>query len=174
MFMTVVRYCREKQKKYTQKSGFAVMFFTAVLLCACQNTVETAGRVTKNISSAEQPLQLMQSMDGVQDIRWELNKIQGEKAQYFHSQPYLLFNPQLKQLQGSTGCNALSGHYEMNVAAHTLSMQARAGYDSCDSALAQEAMLMDVLGQTAAFQIEGRHLTLRSRSGQVLLQATKK
>lgn len=175
MFITVVRYCRQKKKKYTKKSGFAVIFLSAILLSACQNSAQKTATVTKGLAqSAERPLQILRSMDGIQDVRWELTQIQGVKARYFHSQPFLLFNTQTRQMQGNTGCNALSGNYEMNVPQRSVQIQARAGYDSCDQALAQEAVLMDVLGQVERFQLQGNQLILLSRSGQVLMQAKRK
>ncbi|ENV81729.1 hypothetical protein F941_02872 [Acinetobacter bouvetii DSM 14964 = CIP 107468] len=151
------------------------MFMCAVLLSACQNSGQKTVSVAKgNPQSAAHPLPLMRSMDGVQDVHWELTQIQGEKAQFFYSAPYLLFNTQLKQVQGNTGCNALSGSYEMNVPMQTLNIQARAGHMSCEHALAQEAVLMDILGQAVNFQVSGNRLTLRNESGQVLLQGKKR
>ena len=175
MFITDVRYCRQKKKKYTKKSGFAVIFLSSILLCACQNSTQKTAGVTKGqIQSAERPLQILRSMDGIQDVHWVLTQIQGDKARYFHSEPFLLFNTQTRQMQGNTGCNTLSGSYEMNVPQRSVHIQARAGYFSCDQALAQEAMLMDLLGQVDRFQLQGNHLTLLSKSGQVLMQAKKK
>ncbi len=174
MFMPVVRCCRVKQNKYTKISGSAVIFLCAVVLSACQNSAQKIEPVTKvSVQPAARPLQVMRSPDGIQNVRWELTQIQGEKAKFFHSQPYLLFNMQLKQIKGNTGCNALSGRYEMNVERQTLNIEARAGYFSCDAALAQEAVLMDTLGQAASFQVKGNQLILRNSKGQILLQAKK-
>lgn len=175
MLMTVIRYCREKHKKYTNICGFTVTFFGAILLSACQSNSQLSHSTsTGKSTSAEQPLQVLRSMDGIQDVRWEITQIQGQKAKYFHSQPYLQFSSPSKQIRGSTGCNELTGNYEMDTGRSSVKMHARAGYFSCDTALAQEAILMDILEDTVRFQMTGKQLTLQNKRGEALLRAEKK
>lgn len=173
--MTVVRYCREKQEKYTEKCGLAVILSAAFLLAGCQSAshVPSAAPGAKP-ASAERPAQAMRSMDGVQDERWEITQISGQKAKFFHHQPYLQFSSQFKQLWGNTGCNELAGSYELDAGQRSVKINARAGHFSCDAALAQEAVLMDALQDTARFQLKGGQLTLQDKNGRDLLQAQKK
>ncbi|MEG2359676.1 META domain-containing protein [Acinetobacter sp.] len=167
--MTVVRYCREKQEKYTEKCGLAVTLSAAFLLAGCQSASHVA-----SAASAERPAQAMSSMDGVQDVRWEITQISGQKAKFFHHQPYLQFSSQFKQLRGNTGCNELAGSYELDAGQRTVKLNARAGHFSCDAALAQEAVLMDALQDAERFQLKGGQLMLQDKSGRDLLQAQKK
>jgi heat shock protein HslJ len=167
--MTVVRYCREKQEKYTEKCGLAVILSAAFLLAGCQSASHVP-----SAASAERPAQAMRSMDGVQDERWEITRISGQKAKFFHHQPYLQFSSQFKQLRGNTGCNELAGSYELDAGQRSVKINARAGHFSCDAALAQEAVLMDALQDAERFQLKGGQLILQDKSGRDLLQAQKK
>lgn len=175
MLMTVIRSCREKQNKYTKTCGFTVTLFGVILLSACQSNSQlsntTAGAKS---ASAERPLQVNRSLDGIQDVRWEITQIQGQKAKYFHNQPYLQFSSAQKQIRGNTGCNELTGTYVMDTGRSSVKMNARAGYFSCDTALVQEAMLMDSLEDTVRFQVNGKQLTLQDKRGEILLRAEKK
>ena len=173
--MTVVRYCREKQGKYTENCGWAVILSAAFLLAGCQSASHVASAAPgAKPASAERPLQAMRSMDGVQDVRWEITQISGQKAKFFHHQPYLQFGSQFKQLQGNTGCNELAGSYDLDAGQRTVKLNARAGHFSCDGALAQEAVLMDALQDAERFQLKGGQLILQDKSGKDLLQAQKK
>ncbi|WP_374572794.1 META domain-containing protein [Acinetobacter sp.] len=167
--MTVVRYCREKREKYTEKCGLAVILSAALLLAGCQSASHAP-----SAASAERPAQAMRSMDGLQDERWEITQISGQKAKFFHHQPYLQFGSQFRQLRGNSGCNELAGSYELDAGQRTVKLNARAGHFSCDGALAQEAVLMDALQDAERFQLKGGKLILQDKSGRDLLQAQKK
>ena len=78
--MTVVRYCREKQEKYTEKCGLAVILSAALLLAGCQSASHVP-----SAASAERPAQAMSSMDGVQDVRWENHPDFRPESQIFSS-----------------------------------------------------------------------------------------
>ncbi len=175
MFMTVIRFCTIKHHNNIQKCGWSVIALGVLLLAGCQHAGPAQlPAQARGSQTNEQSWQMHQVQDGIQNIRWELTEIQGEKAKFFHAQPYLELNSGINRIQGNTGCNSLNGSYEINTAQHSLSINVRAGYDSCDAALAQEAMLADALQQVARFQLSGDKLALLDRSGQMLLQARRK
>ena len=91
MLMTVIRSCREKQNKYTKTCGFTVTLFGVILLSACQSNSQlsntTAGAKS---ASVERPLQVNRSLDGIQDVRWEITQIQGQLSIFITSLIYNL------------------------------------------------------------------------------------
>ncbi|WP_180160323.1 MULTISPECIES: META domain-containing protein [unclassified Acinetobacter] len=147
-------------------------------LMACQNsptqTVTTKSHGKSLGNSIEQPLKLIRVNDGIQDIPWTIVKIAVQKAKFFHHQPYLQFNSQFRQIQGNTGCNTISGTYVIDTLKHSIDLNARAGYFSCDSALAQEAELSDALQAATQFQIKGKHMTMQNSRGQTVLVLERK
>ena len=151
-------------------------------LMACQSsptqkvTTKSQGKSQEKShgSSVEQPLKVIRVNDGIQDIPWTIVKIAGQKAKFFHHQPYLQFNSQFRQIQGNTGCNTISGTYVIDTLKHSIDLNARAGYFSCDSALAQEAELSDALQAATQFQIKGKHMTMQNSLGQTVLVLERK
>ena len=83
-------------------------------------------------------------------------------------------NSAVQTVQGNTGCNMIYGRYTYNFALQQLDLDVRAGHQSCDGALAQEAELMDVLQRVKRFKLQGNQILLLDQSGQILVQAQKK
>ena len=143
-------------------------------LAACQSSTPSGMTTKSSSSSVERPLKVTRLSDGIQDVKWDIVQISGNKAKFFHSIPYLLFNSQFKQIQGNTGCNRIEGNYVMDTVKGSIDLNARAGYLSCDSALAQEAELSDVLQAVTQFQIQGKRMTMQNSRGQTLLVLERK
>ena len=145
---------------------------------ACQSSptqkVTTKSQGKSYGNSVEQPLKVIRMNDGIQDIPWTIVQIAGQKAKFFHHQPYLQFSSQFRQIQGNTGCNNISGTYVIDTLKHSIDLNARAGYFSCDSALAQEAELSDALQAATQFQIKGKHMTMQNSRGQNVLVLERK
>lgn len=170
--MLIMQQDKENMRNTTHKFNLFLLFgLCGFLFVGCQS--QTPNNTHKGVSK-EQVLNPIRMQDGVQDIHWEIVQIQGQKAKFFAQTPYLSFRSQFKQIQGSTGCNTLSGKYQIETAKRQLDMNAQAGHGSCDNALAQEADLLDVLQATTQFQLSGKFLYLKNRQGQTLLQAQKK
>ncbi|WP_180089814.1 META domain-containing protein [Acinetobacter sp. YH12219] len=147
-------------------------------LMACQSSptqkVTTKSQGKSHGSSVEQPLKVIRVNDGIQDIPWTIVQIAGQKAKFFHHQPYLQFSSQFRQIQGNTGCNNISGTYVIDTLKHSIDLNARAGYFSCDSALAQEAELSDALQAATQFQIQAKQMTMQNSRGQTVLVLERK
>ena len=161
--------------KYCIWGGFLI---SCLGLMACQSSptrkVTTKSQGKSHDSSVEQPLKVIRVNDGIQDIPWTIVQIAGQKAKFFHHQPYLQFSSQFRQIQGNTGCNNISGTYVIDTLKHSVDLNARAGYFSCDSALAQEAELSDALQAATQFQIKGKHMTMQNSRGQTVLVLERK
>ena len=147
-------------------------------LMACQSSptqkVTTKSQGKSHGNSVEQPLKVIRVNDGIQDIPWTIVQIAGQKAKFFHHQPYLQFSSQFRQIQGNTGCNNISGTYVIDTLKHSIDLNARAGYFSCDSALAQEAELSDALQAATQFQIQAKQMTMQNSRGQTVLVLERK
>ena len=155
-------------KKIIKKSVNCLLFtFFVTGLAACQSKAPV-----KN-SSAERPLQVIRSTDAIQNVQWKMTHIGTKPAKFFHQQPMLQFNSNIKRLQGSTGCNSLFGEYQLNTQTQTLEIIAKASHQSCDGALAQEAELMDALIAVKRYQLEGQRLRLLNDKGQTLISLTR-
>lgn len=111
---------------------------------------------------------------GYKIFHGRLCKLQGKKPSSFHHQPYLQFSSQFRQIQGNTGCNNISGTYVIDTLKHSIDLNARAGYFSCDSALAQEAELSDALQAATQFQIQAKQMTMQNSRGQTVLVLERK
>ena len=150
-------------KKITKNSKrcLALMVYVAILV-GCQSTPSPK-------SSNEQPLKVIKSSDGVQNIRWKIVSVNGKKAQFFFQQPSLMLNPQSQRMQGNTGCNAMFGEYRLNSQTQQLSMTVKANHQSCDGALAQEADLLQSLMAVQRYQLSGNSLNLLDAQGRTLI-----
>ncbi|WP_180005542.1 MULTISPECIES: META domain-containing protein [unclassified Acinetobacter] len=170
--------CQNNLKLLIKYCIWGSFLISCLGLMACQSsptqkvTTKSQGKSLGN--SVEQPLKLIRVNDGIQDIPWTIVKIAVQKAKFFHHQPYLQFNSQFRQIQGNTGCNTISGTYVIDTLKHSIDLNARAGYFSCDSALAQEAELSDALQAATQFQIKGKHMTMQNSRGQTVLVLERK
>lgn len=170
--------CQNNLKLLIKYCIWGSFLISCLGLMACQNsptqtgTIKSHGKSLGN--SIEQPLKVIRVNDGIQDIPWTIVQIVGQKAKFFHHQPYLQFNSQFRQIQGNTGCNTISGTYVIDTLKHSIDLNARAGYFSCDSALAQEAELSDALQAATQFQIKGKHMTMQNSRGQTVLVLERK
>ncbi|MGE8571123.1 MAG: META domain-containing protein [Acinetobacter amyesii] len=170
--------CQNNLKLLIKYCIWGSFLISCLGLMACQNsptqtvTIKSHGKSLGN--SIEQPLKVIRVNDGIQDIPWMIVKIAGQKAKFFHHQPYLQFNSQFRQIQGNTGCNNINGTYVIDTLKHSIDLNARAGYFSCDSALAQEAELSDALQAATQFQIKGKHMTMQNSRGQTVLVLERK
>lgn len=136
-----------------------------------QRTVQTSA-VTTQVTRREVPV--IKSKDGVQDIRWVMTQIKFKKALFFNQTPFVVLNSASQRVQAHTGCNAIQGTYQTNVAAKTIRFNVNAGHMSCDNALSQEADLMDAFARTEYFQISGQNIQFLDKSRQVLMIAEQR
>ncbi|UIJ76289.1 MULTISPECIES: META domain-containing protein [unclassified Acinetobacter] len=170
--------CQNNLKLLIKYCIWGSFLISCLGLMACQSsptqTVTTKSQGKSYGSSVEQPLKVIRVNDGIQDIPWTIVKIAGQKAKFFHHQPYLQFNSQFRQIQGNTGCNTISGTYVIDTLKHSVDLNARAGYFSCDSALAQEAELSDALQAATQFQIKGKQMTMQNSLGKTVLVLERK
>jgi len=111
------------------------------------------------------------SRDGVQDVNWRIVKIKSQPAKFFNQVPFIRLNSVSRTVTGHTGCNTVFGRYDINTTQKTLNLTAKAGHQSCDQALAQEADLADALERVSRFQLNNKQLYLQDRTGQILIQA---
>lgn len=149
------------------------VFMAVGVMVGCQSSTPTQKPSTTKTTTQERPLKVVRSTDGVQDITWEIRQIKGQKARYYRQMPSLRLNSQSKMIQGHTGCNQVYGQYTIDNSKRSLSLFAKAGYNSCDQALAQEAELADALQRVQRYQQSGKTITLLDARGQVLIQAER-
>lgn len=158
-----------------------LLFLSVVFaLVGCQSTTapiqKNNGKPALNAhhlkQSSVQPLR--KSIDGVQDVTWQITSVLQKRAKFFNQMPFLTLNSAVQTVQGNTGCNMIYGRYTYNFALQQLDLDVRAGHQSCDGALAQEAELMDVLQRVKRFKLQGNQILLLDQSGQILVQAQKK
>ncbi len=180
MFMKDKR-CNEKGRHFVRNFLRNLVFFSVVLsLAACQSTttpvqknnVKRSSNVHNHPQSLPQPTR--KSSDGIQDVTWQITSVQQKRAKFFSQTPFLTLNSTSQTVQGSTGCNAIYGRYTYNFALQQLDMDIRAGHQSCDGALAQEAELIDAFQRVKRFKLQGNAILLLDQNGQILLQAQKK
>lgn len=114
------------------------------------------------------------SPDGVQDITWKIVKIKQQRANFYQQVPSLTLNSVVKTVSGHTGCNAIFGRYDIDATQKSLDLNVKAGHQSCDGALAQEADLLDALQRVERFKLNGDQLLLQDKMGQTLILAHKK
>ncbi|MFB2539529.1 MULTISPECIES: META domain-containing protein [unclassified Acinetobacter] len=164
-------------------SRLGVIVATTVLLAACASTLpaqhkpQVKYQTTKtpankvNLSPTPAPLPTMASRDGLQDIRWNIQQINGRQANYFVQYPSLMLQSQTQRIFGHTGCNAIFGEYRFNPSNQTMQIRAGAEHQACDNALAQEAELMDVLSRVAGYSVQANNLVLFDANRNVLLRA---
>lgn len=170
----------KKRKKYRflnpALSCILTSFMLGLGLTACQpapskTPLQSRPAPThKAVTRASSP---RMSPDGVQDIQWRMVRIKGQQAKFFNQVPFLRFNSSVNTVTGHTGCNPLFGRYDINAAQRILNMTTKAGHQSCDRALAQEADLADALERVSRFQLNNHQLYLQDGNGQVLIQAEK-
>lgn len=154
------------QKKQNLFHPFFIIAVAITVLSACQSP---APHKTSSSSSVERPLNVIRTSDGVQNIAWKIKTIEGKPAKYFFQQPGLQFNSQTKTLQGNTGCNVLFGSYQLSTQKQQLEITAKAGHQSCDNALAQEADLMQTLAAVQRYQLSGNTLNLLNNQNKIVM-----
>ena len=165
-------------KKILNIGGFLIL---ATLVSACQSTQvstqkQQAHQTRSTLHHSRHPVvQAVQvSSDGVQDISWQITQIQQHRAKFFNQLPSIRLNSSLNTVTGHTGCNPVFGRYNYNFAQSKLNFDIKAGHQSCDGALVQEANLMDLLQRVTSFQIHGNELLLLDQNSQILIKAQKK
>ncbi len=158
-----------------------LVFMVVVMLAACQSQApKQASQKVHNTTlqpkrGNQLPLmQVRKSMDGVQDVEWQIISVQNKRMMFFNQYPSLLLNSAAKTLSGHTGCNVIYGRYQYEFAQQKIVFDAMAGHESCQKALAQEADLMDAIQRIKRFQLDGTHLYLLDEKGQRLIQAQRK
>ncbi|MBK0062656.1 MULTISPECIES: META domain-containing protein [unclassified Acinetobacter] len=164
-----------------RKSLQHLLFLSLLLsLAACQSATapvqKTNAKQAVNMQSPKQalPQPMRKSNDGIQDVVWQITTVQQKRAKFFNQMPFLTLNSAIQTVQGNTGCNAIFGHYTYNLSLQQLDLDVRAGHQSCDGALAQEAELIDALQRVKRFRLQGNAMVFLDQSGQILLQAQKK
>ena len=143
-----------------------------VPLVACQTTSQRSVS-SQDLSRQERPLKLSVSQDGLQDITWQITHIAGQAARSYRQMPTLKLHSQGQRLEGHTGCNVMQGRYSLNHSQKSLTLDAKAGHQSCDQALAQEAELAQALARVARYQLSNRQLILLDQAGHSLVVAKK-
>ena len=141
-----------------------------LFLTACQSN-----SAPKNVkaTSNERPLNVIRSHDGVQNLRWKILEIEGRKLRFFQQEPYIQFNANLLRVEGSTGCNVLFGKYRLNTQTTKIDLDVKAGYQSCNDALAQEAELMTALNEIQSYKLVGNRIQFYNDRGQMILVGQK-
>lgn len=177
-----------KDKRCSKEDGHVVrislrkfLFFSISLgLVACQSTTAPVQKANPQKQIKARPVTnplpqpARKSVDGIQDVTWKITSIRQKRAKFFNQTPFFILNSAIQTVQGSTGCNAIFGRYTYNFSLQHLDLDVRAGHQSCDGALAQEAELVDALQRVKRFNIQGNEMLLLDQSGQILLQAQKK
>ena len=163
------------------KSLHKLLFLSSFLgLVACQSTTapvqknKLQSHATSTRTSQQLPQPARKSIDGVQDVTWTISSVHQKRAKFYNQTPFLILNSAAQTVQGSTGCNVIFGGYTYNFALQQLDLDVRAGHQSCDGALAQEAELVDALQRVKRFKLQGNQILLLDQTGQTLLQAQKK
>lgn len=160
-----------------KRLGYMILLSVVGILGACQSQPKPVKKVMyQNIPVQKiKPIALpvVKSLDGVQDVRWTLTQIKNRKALFFNQTPNLLLQSINQRILGHTGCNTLFGTYQLDVGKQTLQFKANAGHQACDSALAQEAELMDALARITSFTVQGNSMIFYDANKQVLLQAQR-
>ena len=161
-----------------------ILSVSVLLLTACQSTPQKTQYQTKNTAQkttgltrleiSKRTVPIIKSKDGVQDIPWTITQVKYKKALYFNQMPNILLQSNSQRLIGSTGCNALFGQYQINVPNRTLSIDASAGYENCNNALAQEADLMDALKRVEKFEITAQGIRFYDANRQIVIQAEQR
>lgn len=165
-----------------------VLLSSSLAITACQSTstqkivtqkistsTATPARSTSHQSTASttayRPLAVKNAgIPGLTDFRWDLVSINSKNPQPFINRPYLFLQSAAKTISGSTGCNALTGNYQI-AEPQALKIQALAGHMACEDALAQEAEIMDVLGRVTRYQLQQNMLYLYDQNGALLMTA---
>lgn len=146
--------------------GITTLLWTTVFLSGCQSNNIPKGSASGSI---ERPLHVIRSFDGVQNKNWKIVEVLGQKPHFFVQQPSLYLNAQNSRIQGHTGCNGLWGSYKINTQTKQLNVEAKAGHQSCDQALPQEANLMDALSQIHRFELQGTQIWFFNAQGKRVL-----
>jgi len=76
------------------------------------------------------------------------------------------------QTSGDTGCNSFSGSYELDGAALTFGLLATTRMACAPDVMAQEAAVLEALGEVATWSVEEDRLTLADTGGNLLLGYT--
>ncbi|MCH7336519.1 META domain-containing protein [Acinetobacter sp. NIPH 2699] len=153
------------------------LILSAVLMvAACQSQPTQVQKSTLQPKQGNQlpSLQVRKSLDGIQDVDWQITMIQNKRALFFNQYPSFSLNSMTKSVSGHTGCNNIYGSYIFDFAQRKLDFDVRAGHLSCNKALAQEADLLDAIQRIQRFQFDGANLYLLDEKGQRLIQAQKK
>lgn len=163
--------------RYFQLMGAICVSSMCILLAACQSqptaNSKKQGITTTKATQKVAALPVIQSKDGVQDIRWTLSLIKNKKALFFNQMPNLLLQSNNQRVFGHTGCNTLYGSYQIDAAKQTIRFQTKAGHQACDNALAQEAELLDALARVTTFKLQGQQIYFYDAQRQMLLQAQR-
>ena len=171
--------------KHAPVFSIMTLLMTAFLLTACQSAQQQskskAQQATKatntgltRLEISRRAVPIIKSKDGVQDIPWTITQVKYKKALYFNQMPRILLQSNSQRLVGSTGCNGLFGKYQINVPNRTLSIDASAGYETCNNALAQEADLMDALKRVEKFEITAQGIRFYDANRQIVIQAEQR
>lgn len=157
-----------------QKSKNMFLLTLSLILVACASSPPPT-KVSYNPKTLPKlPSQQTSSVDGIQDVVWQITLINRTKAKFFYDQPVLKLNSRIKTISGNTGCNPIFGKYQLNLANQRIEFDVKAGHQSCQGALAQEADLMDALQRVERLQFHGNTMDLLDGHGQRLIQLQKK
>ena len=153
----------------------------SLFIMACQSTPAPQKKPTTTTKTASTTTQVttrqvpvIQSKDGVQDLRWNIKTIKGKKGLFFNETPYLRLTSNNQRVQAHTGCNPVFGTYQFNLQQKTVHFDVKAGHSSCDNALAQEAELLEAFADVRYFQVNGATMQLLNQQRQVLIQADQR
>lgn len=158
--------------KNRKKNFFLVSMSAFFMTClmGCQSNTPSS---KSQISSAEHPLHVIRGQDGIQNVRLKMIEINGEKAKFFQQEPYFELQPNQRLLLGNTGCNPLFGTYRLDTQLSKIDFDARAGYQYCSDALAQEAELISILNDIQSYKFVKNQIQFLNVHGQTVLITQK-
>ena len=176
--MTIQKYWPKMLKNcqtMTPGLGILVIVNCAVFLSACGSNPKVVQQVQQKQAAAStyRPLVVQQPVvTALGNVYWDIEQISGSPANIYTTKPYLYFMAG-SQLNGSTGCNSLSGSYRET--GNQLRINVLASHMSCGgAALVQEAELMDSLARISAYQLNQNVLQLFDANNRLLVRARKR
>lgn len=187
--------CASGQRLWVVQEGANAELETASLIAGGQRRVPVLatveGRVVRrvNMEGPERPALLVERVIAVsasaacpastsasttlQDIHWTLVELRGAAVQgpAGRAEPHLLFQSSGRRLSGHSGCNRLTGTYELDGERLRLGRVA-ATRMACVSGAEVERVFLDMLGAVDAWRVDGQELQLIDAGGAVVARFT--
>lgn len=150
-----------------KKFGLAALVLGWLQLSACQQLPQQGSRYKQvPLPETGSPMTAFAPLEGTY---WDVQEIKAKAAATFQNKPYLQLNSP-DTLTGSTGCNSLTGKFQLQPG-NQLTLNTGATRMACAGSLAQEADMLSAIELTRRFSIDDGKLTLLDAQGQTLLRA---